>query len=86
MDRHSIVGPHSRDFGIILYLRFSLSFDAASSPPLNVMAVNVSVVKIQFSWNPPANPNGIITAYRVSLSMGMFNSGHASLLIIIGLM
>ena len=38
----------------------------ASSPPLNVMAINESVGKIRLTWRQPTAPNGIIVAYRVS--------------------
>ena len=42
-----------------------------SSPPLNIRAMNVSVVKIRLSWDAPETSNGVIIAYRVSLNMGM---------------
>lgn len=39
---------------------------AGSSPPLNIVAINETVVKIHLSWDAPSNPRGIIVAYRVS--------------------
>ena len=55
----------------LLYLNFynilTLSYQfAESSPPLNPVAENVGILKIRLNWLPPANPQGNITAYRVS--------------------
>lgn len=31
------------------------------------MAVSEAVLKIRLTWDPPSNPRGIVTRYRVSL-------------------
>eukprot|EP00731_Ephydatia_muelleri_P029842 Em0021g365a len=38
----------------------------APSPPLNVMAYNISSTSIMVTWQPPLTPNGIIRGYQVN--------------------
>ena len=43
--------------------------NVASSPPRNIVAVNETILTLRLSWIAPETPNGIITGYRVSLSV-----------------
>ena len=38
-------------------------------PPQNLEVVSVFHDSIDLRWDPPANPNGIITQYRVSVKI-----------------
>lgn len=50
-----------------MYLRAKFIF-SVPGPPSNVHAVPVSIKTIRVLWDPPIEPNGIITAYRLFYS------------------
>ena len=49
-----------------LYSLLSRMHTVAPGPPRNLEVVNVFHVSLGLRWDPPLNPNGVITSYRVS--------------------
>ncbi|XP_067090347.1 phosphatidylinositol phosphatase PTPRQ-like [Osmerus mordax] len=53
------------DGGVLVYISFTTTDTEPFDPPQNVSVVNVTSSAATLLWNPPTQPNGIITHYTI---------------------
>ncbi|XP_075894112.1 phosphatidylinositol phosphatase PTPRQ-like [Nelusetta ayraudi] len=53
------------DGGVIISISFTTTDAEPSDPPQNVTFINVTASSVTLLWQPPTEPNGIITRYTI---------------------